>query len=65
MENCNLEILLAETRNAVKASGQTLDQIADGAGLTYAWVAKFSQGKIQNPGIHNLVRLRNYLNHAA
>ncbi len=65
MEQCNLDKILNETRTAVYNSGQTLHQVADGAGLTYHWVAKFAQGKINNPTVENLLMLRNYLDKIA
>ncbi len=61
MDTCNLDKLLNETLDALWDSRETYGEIAAGAGLTHSWVAKFSQEKIPNPGIRNLILLRNYL----
>lgn len=62
---CDVTHILEETRAAVRDSGLSMEQVAEHAGLSKWWVRKFMQGKIPNPGIENLVKLRNYLKTAA
>lgn len=57
--------MVDEVRMAVRASGKTYEQIAAESGLSSWWIAKFTQGKIENPGIENFMRLKNILKLAA
>jgi transcriptional regulator with XRE-family HTH domain len=35
--------------------------VADGAGISYSWLSKFSNGHIDNPGYATLIKLLAYL----
>ena len=61
MNECNVDKILDETKLALAYCGKTFEQIGTEAGLSKWWVSKFAQGRIPNPGIANLVKLRNYL----
>jgi len=61
MEECNIDQILDETKADIASCGKTFEQIGEESGLSRWWVSKFAQGRIPNPGIGNLVKLRNYL----
>lgn len=39
----------------------TLPQVAQAAGVTPDWLAKLSQGKMQDPSVHKVQKLHDYL----
>jgi len=55
--------LLEETRTRLKAlpRGTTLSSIADKCEVSIAWLSRFDNGKIDNPGIVQVQRLCDYL----
>lgn len=42
----------------------SLTQVAREAGLTYSWVCKFADGRINNPTVRTVTRLLHYLDTA-
>lgn len=49
------------TLNLLKEDGGTIPEIASGADVNIHWLAKFRQGKFENPGVKTIERLHNYL----
>ena len=52
--------LLRETKELLKDRDQSYRQIAEGSGVGYEWLAKFSQN-IGDPRISKVQQLYNYL----
>jgi len=51
----------AEVLAALKERKGDWQAVAAGAGVSYSWLSKFANGRIENPGYATLVRLRDHL----
>lgn len=61
MRVLNLYHILETSRSGIKKTGLTFQEFADKSGLSREWVAKFAQGKINNPTVENLDKLVRFL----
>ena len=48
-------------RNLLVARKGDWQAVAEGSGVSYSWLSKFSNGHIDNPGYQTLVKLRTFL----
>jgi hypothetical protein len=53
--------LLEQTRQMLSRETATHQAIADGAGVGYHWLVKFSQGRIPDPRISRIQKLHDFL----
>lgn len=54
--------LLDTAIELVRARGEmTLRQVADGAGVDFEWLSKFSRGEIADPGVQKVQRVHDFL----
>ena len=57
--------IYSETLALLDESEQTIDQIAQGAGVNRHWLAKLKQRKFDNPGVVTIQRLYVFLESSA
>jgi transcriptional regulator with XRE-family HTH domain len=57
-----LDLRVKELLDARRGDWQA---VADGSGISYSWLSKFSNGHIDNPGFATLKKLHAYLDPAA
>lgn len=50
-----------ETMRLVKSTTLTKQQIADGAGVGFQWISKYSQGRFKSPGVDRVQAVYNFL----
>lgn len=55
------ELATREILEARLDEGLSMSQIAHGAGVTATWLRAWRSGKISNPGLYTIGRLRQYL----
>jgi len=55
------EPLLARTLRLLEETDLTYRQIAGGAAVDMEWLAKFKQGRIDEPGINKVQRVHDFL----
>lgn len=53
--------LLSTTKTLLAQSPETQRIIAANSGVGYQWLAKFSQGRISDPGVSKVQQLHDYL----
>jgi len=54
--------LLEQTRALLASRGDTtLVEIAEGAGVDYSWLSKFSQGRIPDASVNRVQAVHNFL----
>ncbi len=51
-----------EISTLLKNRSKPLRMISAGSGVSFHWLATFSQGRIPNPGVRNLQKLADYFN---
>lgn len=55
------EPLLNRTLRLIEESNLTYRQIAEGASVDMNWLAKLRQGAIEEPGVHKVQRVHDFL----
>lgn len=55
------EPLLDRTYKLLEASKLTYEEIANGAGVKFDWLAKFKQGRINEPGVSKVQLVHDFL----
>lgn len=52
--------LLDATKERLASRQETLQEVADGAGVGYQWLAKFSQNRIADPSVNKVQAVHDY-----